>query len=534
MIIAFFLMLLENYLFLLPIGFKPGFLFLYIINVFAVAVFEYFIAETLDVEDKMFGKLPIVNASIGSILTIVLISGGCISSPVTQAHSYHNCIEITTHEDEEDLEGNIPDMAQINKVSLMDTKSAEKLGDRTLGALTDLVSQYTVGEYYTICIDGEIRKIAPLEYNGFFKWMANKTIPGYVLVNPLDNTAEYVELEKGIKYSQSAYFDDKMMRQAYRQYKSEYLGDYSFQVDDEGNPYWVITTLEPQSFWSNKIPDGVLVMDACNGAVEKYNLDKIPEWVDLVFSGYNTSTLYNRYGKYINGFWNSIFSETGITQVTDDFGYIAMEDDIYIYTGITSVSNDESNLGFILVNSRTGDFDYYPIAGAEEYSAMGAAEGIVQNYGYQASFPSLIMVDDNIPTYVMVLKDSNGLVKQYAMVNYKNYTIVVVANTLDTCLNEYMRVLNGETVSSPALSQTFTDVTPPENLDDGRIVITRILFITEDGQTYCYINTSAGKVLKAKFDESQLLLNIGDDEPVAGFDVIQYGEDEKPVGGTKK
>ena len=93
-----------------------------------------------------------------------------------------------------------------------------------------------------------------------------------------------------------------------------------------------------------------------------------------------------------------------------------MDGDVWVYTGVTSVNADESNIGFVLMNLRTGESKYYNIAGAEEYSAMSSAEGQVQNLGYRASFPSLINIK-NIPTYIMVLKDNAGLVKMYALVN---------------------------------------------------------------------------------------------------------------------
>ena len=95
---------------------------------------------------------------------------------------------------------------------------------------------------------------------------------------------------------------------------------------------------------------------------------------------------------------------------------------MWYFTGVTSVNEDESNIGFILTNARTGEYKFYPVIGAEEYSAMHAAEGEVQEKGYQASFPSLINVGGQA-TYIMVLKDSGGLVKLYALVNVEKYSM---------------------------------------------------------------------------------------------------------------
>ena len=77
-------------------------------------------------------------------------------------------------------------------------------------------------------------------------------------------------------------------------------------------------------------------------------------------------------------------------KTTDGYNYLALEDDVWVYTGITSVSGDRSNVGFILMNQRTMETRYYSCAGAEEYSAMESAEGQVQNLKYQATFPLVI------------------------------------------------------------------------------------------------------------------------------------------------
>lgn len=504
MIIALILALMANYFIITPIAFQPGFLFLYNICLLIVIIIESKIIKPHKIYDyhTVKGLMFSGNVVIFSGICILLIICRIAGSPMVNATDYHNVITLTQHT-QDDLAGNIPDINMIKSVSLMDTASAEKLGDRTLGSLSELVSQYKVGDYYTICINGEVRKIAPLEYDGFFKWLDNDSIPGYVIVNPLNNEAEYVKYEDGIIYSPSACFSQNLHRHVWSSYPSTFLGDYSFQVDDEGTPYWVITTLDAKNIWSNKVPNGAIVVNASTGQMKRYTLNTTPEWIDLIYSGKTVETLYNRYGRYINGFLN--FSKTGMTQVTKDYGYITMNDDVYIYTGITSVSSDESNLGFILVNTRTGDFDYYPIAGAEEYSAMGAAQGIVQNYGYTASFPSLMLIQET-PTYVMVLKDANGLVKQYAMVNYANYTIATVGDTLDICLNNYSRLINGET---------------PVTATEGNGIITNIEFITVDGETYCYIVTNTNEVYCAKFDPAHMLLNVGTEVELSNFEIAK-------------
>ncbi len=346
----------------------------------------------------------------------------------------------------------IPTLDKLKDISLMDTASATKLGNRQLGKMQDLVSQFEVSKtYYTISYKNKIYKVAPLEYGSYFKNRCNDSIPGYVIVDPETNEAKYVEIEGGMNLSPSGYFEDNLFRYVQMKYPNQkllnescYLStgakvtSYSFQLDEDGTPYWVIPTVHYTAGVSYTQIDGAILLNALTNEVKKYDVDDIPAWVDLVYAGPVITTLYDFHGKYINGWFN--LEQKGMTRTTTDYGYLRIDDDIYIYTGVTSVASDGSNIGFSIANTRTGDITYYAMDGAEEYSAMTAAEGAVQNYGYEASFPSLVMVDDE-PTYTMVLKDNAGLIKMYAMVNMQNYTIVSVGNTLNEANEKYHKLL---------------------------------------------------------------------------------------------
>lgn len=444
---------------------------------------------------------------IASIIIIVyMIIAAIGGSSMFHAKTFANSFEIEHHESAKD---DVPSFDNVTKVSLMDTESAKKLGDRTLGSLSDYVSQYDVSnDYTTISYQKKVMKVAPLVHGGFLKAMKNDTIPGYVIVDTLTNEAKFVKVEGGIKYSPSAFFGKDLLRHIRSEYK-DLLGEYyNFQVDEEGHPYWVVATFDYEVWHSCKVPVGAIIVDAVTGEMSKHKLDKLPEWVEQVVDGDTVTTLYNRHGELQNGFWN--LSDEGKTQVTEDYGYVEKNGDIYIYTGVTSVAADESNIGFIMVNSRTGDCRYYPMAGAEEYSAMSASEGVVQNYGYEASFPTLVMYGE-IPTYVMVLKDSNGLVKKYAMVNMVNYTIVAVEDTLEDCQDAYVKAMedagNDGTVETEAEKKQKTKET---------ITIASIEFVTVKGETVVYVKSVDGKVFKQAFakNEKLILLEVGQEVEV--------------------
>ncbi len=100
-----------------------------------------------------------------------------------------------------------------------------------------------------------------------------------------------------------------------------------------------------------------------------------------------------------------------------------MDDDVWVFTGVTSAESDSSNFGFILINQRTKEARYYKSAGATEISAQQSATDAVQNYGYQATFPILLGIDGN-PTYFMSLYGDSNTVKGYAFVSLKDKTVV--------------------------------------------------------------------------------------------------------------
>ena len=448
-------------------------------------------------------------------LGIFLLLGVCsvIGSTMFNAKAYASVLTVT----ESDFATDLSESVGTDSIALMDTASAQMLGDREIGSLSHVVSQYDVAEDYTqIDYQGKPIKVAPLEYAGFFKWMNNKDVgaTGYVTVDPVSMSASFKECE-GMKYIPSAYFGEDAKRHIWSQFPTLMLENLHFEIDESGKPFYVASVIKKSIFlFGGKTVDGCVVMDPVSGECTRYALKDVPRWVDVVFDGYLICDQYNWHGLYQNGYVNSLFAKKGCKQVTTystvdeegneeesaDFGYVAKDGDIWIYTGITSVNGDSSNIGFLLANERTGESRFYPIAGADEKSAMHAAEGEVQEKGYQASFPSLINVESE-PTYIMVLKDAGGLVKLYAAVNVEQYNLVATAATLEECLNDYKALIGEE--ADPLPDPTETTVT---------FDITAIEHIVIDGNTYIYLFGDGGNLYRAKAadHEEMLMLQVGD------------------------
>ena len=436
---------------------------------------------------------------------IVLILGSVISSEVFNARKYASVIEVEEAVFAEDMK----ESDEVTNIALMDSDSARYLGNKTLGKVSHMVSQYVVSDNYTqINYQYTPKKVANLEHADFFKWFANmdKGVPGYVMVDPVNNSAEYMELKKPLKYVQSAFFGDDLMRKLRFDYPTKIFDDFiSFEVDDEGNPYYIITCLKPKIF-----PFGAMdvceavIFDPCTGESTLYAVEDVPAWVDAVYSGDLAEQKYNWFGTLKGGFLNSIIGNKDCKQTTDNYGYIVIGDDVWYFTGVTSVTSDESNIGFIISNARTGEYKYYPVVGAEEYGAMHAAEGIVQEKGYKASFPSLVNVSGQA-TYIMVLKDASGYVRLYALVNVEHPSVVATAPNQIDLMKAYKELLvENELIDGDKL--------PENQLLTADITVTDIKTYTVDGNTVIYFVDESGVYYKGMLRdlEQMIFFEIGD------------------------
>ncbi len=430
---------------------------------------------------------------------VIVILGSIGSSSLFFARTYASIIEV----EDGDFAADMPESNEVTNIALMDTASASVLGNRTLGSLSDMVSQYRVSTYYTqINYNRTPKKVSNLEYDGFFKWLGNRKngIPGMVMVDPVKNSAEYKAFPSPMHYAESAYFGKDLERRLRFLYPTKIFDAISFEVDDDGNPFYIVACSRPQVglFGASDVTE-VIIFDPTDGTGEILPVEDVPSWVDIVYTGDLATVKYNWYGTLSGGFLNSVIGNVGCKQATDDFGYIVIDDDVWYFTGVTSVvSDDKSNIGFILTNARTGEYKFYPVIGAEEHSAMAAAEGEVQEKGYVGSFPSLVNIGAQ-PSYIMVLKDDAGVVKLYALVNVENYSIVATAATQAEAITAYKKLLRQE-----------SDMVPEGERAD--ITVENVRIVPMGDTTVVYITATDGNVYKGYLsaDESLILIRQGD------------------------
>ena len=411
--------------------------------------------------------LPFILPLIIIVFTFIV---RIINKPLFMAKSYYNRITIVDGDFNTDIKE-----VDFSTLAVVDKASSQKLGDRTMGTMSELVSQFEVTDMYTqINYNDEIIRVTPLDYVDMIKYFTNRKegIKGYVTVNSVTGESKLVKLEKGMKYSKNALFFDNVYRRLRFDYPFDNFGDMNFEIDNEGNPYWIMQVLSYHGIEQRPDVSDVIILDAITGESKKYKVSEVPTWVDHVYEPDLIIEQVDDWGSYVNGFWNTIFGQKGMKMTTDGYNYLAMNDDVYMYTGITSVVNDESNLGFILTNLRTKETKFYDCPGAEEYSAMDSAKGQVQQMNYTSSFPLLINLSGR-PTYLISLKDDAGLVKMYAFVDVRDYQKVVVTDASVGIQNAAYNYINNNGI-----------VTKGEKLT---IVVTDIKDVIIDGNTYYYI-----------------------------------------------
>lgn len=370
-------------------------------------------------------------------LIAVLAMGALSSWVVIRAGSYSKLLPIQAG----DFTAEVEEIS-YDQIPMLDADSATQLGTRKLGELADMVSQFEILPTYTqINYQGRPVRVTSLRYGDLIKWFTNRSggLPAYLIIDMVSQEAEVVRLPEGMKYTVAEHFGRNLYRHLRFNYPTMMFDEPVFEIDEEGTPYWVCSRIvRTIGLFGGTDVKGAVLVNAITGECEYY--EQVPNWVDRVYSYDIIMQQYDFYGMYHNGFLNSLFGQRDVTVTTDGWNYIAIDDDVYMYTGVTSVTSDQSNIGFILSNQRTKETKFYPCAGATEQSAQVSAQSRVQQMSYEATFPLLLNIAGQ-PTYFMSLKGNDGLVKMYAMVNVQQYQLVETGQTLAECENNYRQAL---------------------------------------------------------------------------------------------
>lgn len=448
-------------------------------------------------------KIPLI---LTLALLVTAIVGSIVGWKLLRAGSYRDLLTVEPG----DFASEVQEIS-FDQIPMLDRDSASKLGNRKLGELADMVSQFEVDDDYTqINYKGRPVRVTALRYGDWIKWLNNRQsgLPAYLIIDMVTQNVEVVRLEQGIRYTTAEHFGRNLNRHLRFRYPTYIFDSPAFEIDEEGNPYWVCPRITNTiGLFGGTDVLGAVLVNAVTGETEYYKVGDIPTWVDHVYNADLIISQYDNHGRYIHGFINSLFGQRDVTVTTEGYNYIALNDDVYMYTGITSVVSDESNVGFILSNQRTKETRFYSVAGAEEYSAMDSARGQVQQMNYTATFPLLLNIADQ-PSYFMALKDAAGLVKMYAMVNVSQYQIVATGATVADCESNYRLML----ARNGLIDQGDADITPS---GQGQVTgtIAEIRSAVVDGNTWYYLRLQDGTVyyaISAADDKNAVILSVGD------------------------
>lgn len=411
-------------------------------------------------------------------LIAAIIIGGLTSWVVIRAGSYSKLLSIK----DGDFASEVEEIS-YNQIPMLDEDSAARLGSRKLGELADMVSQFEILPSYTqINYQGRPVRVTSLAYGDLVKWFTNRSagLPAYLIIDMVTQEAEVVRLDEGMKYTTAEHFGRYLPRHLRFHYPTYMFADPVFEINEEGEPYWVCPRMvKTIGLFGGTDIQGAVLVNAVTGESQYY--EEVPNWVDHVYDANLIMEQYDYYGMYHNGFINSIFGQRDVTHTTEGYNYIAIGDDVYMYTGVTSVTSDQSNIGFILSNQRTKETHFYSVAGATEASAQASAMSQVQQMRYVATFPLLLNIADQ-PTYFMSLKGEDGLVKMYAMVNVQQYNIVETGSTVAECEANYRRAL----ADSGLISDGDAEAVPSDQEEiSGAIAEIRTAVL--DGNSYYFL-----------------------------------------------
>ena len=442
-------------------------------------------------------------------LIAAIIIGGLTSWVVIRAGSYSKLLSIK----DGDFASEVEEIS-YNQIPMLDEDSAARLGSRKLGELADMVSQFEILPSYTqINYQGRPVRVTSLAYGDLVKWFTNRSagLPAYLIIDMVTQEAEVVRLDEGMKYTTAEHFGRYLPRHLRFHYPTYMFADPVFEINEEGEPYWVCPRMvKTIGLFGGTDIQGAVLVNAVTGESQYY--EEVPNWVDHVYDANLIMEQYDYYGMYHNGFINSIFGQRDVTHTTEGYNYIAIGDDVYMYTGVTSVTSDQSNIGFILSNQRTKETHFYSVAGATEASAQASAMSQVQQMRYVATFPLLLNIADQ-PTYFMSLKGEDGLVKMYAMVNVQQYNIIETGSTVAECEANYRRAL----ADSGLISDGDAEAVPSDQEEiSGAIAEIRTAVL--DGNSYYFLRLEGQDTfyaVNAAENPLAVILNAGDQVTIA-------------------
>lgn len=407
-------------------------------TMFLLAVFSGLFGFLVQAFSFKTTKVTLISYAISALLVSYVLIGSLIGAEFLRATDYRDQITIKEMEEfNEEFE-----TIGLNRIPVVDKQTAVQLGDKQLGTVSGLGSQFFVDSQYSLInVNDGIFRVSPLDHRDFFKWLQNRNegIQNYVSVNVTNPTdVRLVAVSAGMKVSPNSFFHQDLARHVRFKYRTLIFGDYTFEIDDDQNPYWVVSVIKPEiGPFGGLSAQGAVLVNPVTMDTQYYDIDELPHWVDRVQPSSIAWSQIDNWGYYVHGFINTLFNQKDMLQTTDGYNYVVIDNQVYVYSGLTSLGGDRSIVGFTLINLKSKEATFYQIGGADEYAAMSSAEGQVQHLNYRSTFPVLLNISST-PTYFVSLKDQEGLVKKYSFIAVSNYDAVGVGDTVAEAQRNYI------------------------------------------------------------------------------------------------
>ncbi|GAF17066.1 LOW QUALITY PROTEIN: hypothetical protein JCM19046_1545 [Bacillus sp. JCM 19046] len=438
-------------------GFLNTFGFIIAINLMVSGLIQL---PTNEKNKKKVQKLKLKNHSshlcqsgLGLLLFVGLIGMNVIYPlTVTQELSELGEIEVTTDQIESVTEESVRSVPY----SYARYKSEIVFGN------IDNYSFYELGETSIQKINDELFWVSPIEYSSIWRWIRADFAPGYVMVSAEDPNAEAMLVDEyEMTYVPSAFFGDNLDRHVRSEYGDVILIGHSFEPDDEGNPYYAYSYAYYEHYRSGPKADGVILIDAVTGDMEKYDLGEQPAFIDNAIDYTIALDYAHWFGTYSNGLLNSMFAKEGVHQPTSDeemIGVLGPDGDMYWMIDHMR-PNQESNamVGFTMINAQTGDATYYSGTSGMT-NARGARDAVnrtFQREQWEGTQPVLYSVYDNY-TWVVPVVDQSGLMREIAMVHAETSS-VARGTSREEAFNQYRQMLANDLGSDDYIPTDLLD-----------------------------------------------------------------------------
>ena len=316
LVITLIFFLVAEYFTLLPINLRsPDFVFFFS---FCLIIF----IGLRSLFNASFDKINKYILGVAVIFIAYVFIGQLISSPIFHASRYQEQLNVDKNADF------YKDNEKVNyqSIPVVDKDSAQRLGDRKMGEIVDYVSQFEVDdEYGQINFNDKPFRVTTISYSDLIKWFTNhgEGLPAYIRVDMVTQESEVVRLEEGMKYSHSDLFFRNINRHIRLHYPTMMFEEPSFEIDDDGKPYWIAPVYNYKiGLFGGKDITGAIMVNAIDGSSQYYDIKDVPTWVDRVYPSDLLLSQLENWGKYTNGYFNTIFSQKGVLKPTDGYNYI--------------------------------------------------------------------------------------------------------------------------------------------------------------------------------------------------------------------